>query len=69
MNYIQKANVSLFTHIALTLLLLLIALGACYMAITSIAARTYVLEINQRLYRDVAEHLVSETQPLKNGKL
>lgn len=39
------------------------------MVITSIAARTYVQEINQQLYGDVAKHLVKETQPLKQGQV
>lgn len=59
---------SLYWHISLTLLFLLLGLGAGYMVITSMAARTYVQEINQQLYHDVAEHLVAETHPLKNGQ-
>lgn len=66
----KKANdhFSLFWNIAFTLLLLLIGLGAGYIFVTSIAARTYVLEINQQLYGDVAKHIVKETQPIKNGQ-
>ena len=63
----QNEHFSLYWHIAVTLLFLLLGLGGGYMVITSIAARTYVQEINQQLYGDVAEHLVRETQPLKAG--
>lgn len=66
----KKANdhFSLYWNIALTLLLLLLGLGAGYIFVTSIAARTYVQEINQQLYGDVAKHIVKETQPLKDGQ-
>ena len=65
----KNEQFSLYWSIALTLLLLLLGLGAGYMIITSIAARTYVQEINQQLYGDVAQHLVKETQPLKQGQV
>lgn len=68
MKATDKGYFSLYWYISLTLLLLLTGLGAGYMFITSIAARTYIQEINQQLYKDVAEHLVQETQPLKNGQ-
>ena len=66
----KKANdhFSLYWNIAFTLLLLLLGLGAGYIFVTSIAARTYVQEINQQLYGDVAKHIVKETQPLKDGQ-
>ncbi|WP_367387964.1 ATP-binding protein [Lewinella sp. LCG006] len=68
MNKKTNDHFSLFWNIAFTLLLLLIGLGAGYIFVTSMAARTYVLEINQQLYGDVAKHIVKETQPIKSGK-
>ncbi len=65
----KNEQFSLYWSIALTLLFLLLGLGAGYMIITSMAATTYVQEINQQLYGDVAEHLVKETQPLKQGQV
>lgn len=63
----SNSHLSLYWNIAFTLLLLLLGLGAGYIFVTSIAARTYVKEINQQLYGDVAKHIVKETQPIKNG--
>ena len=65
----NNTQFSLYWSIALTLLFLLLGLGAGYMIITSMAARTYVQEINQQLYGDVAKHLVKETKPLKQGQV
>ncbi|MEM9887985.1 MAG: HAMP domain-containing sensor histidine kinase [Bacteroidota bacterium] len=57
----------LYWKISLTLLLLLLLLGIGYVYITAYTAQRHFDEVNQKLYRGVAEHLVQETQPLKNG--
>lgn len=69
MSETQKTgkSFSFYGLIALTLFLLLSGLGTAYMFVTLSAAKVYVKDINQQLYRDVAQHLVKETQPIKQG--
>lgn len=58
----------LYLKIATTLLLLLIILGVVYAVISAYTSQRYFQETNQRLYGNVAEYLVRETKPLKQGK-
>ena len=57
----------LYRRISLTLLLLLLLLGIGYVWITTYVSQRHFGEVNQHLYRDVAAHIVQETQPIKNG--
>jgi len=68
MNTIKSSN-KLYWKISATLLLLLVVLGLCYIVITSFTSRHYFQEVNQRLYGNIAQHLVEETQPLVNGQV
>jgi len=63
----MKAQNKLYWKISFTLLSLLLLLGVGYVLITASTAKRHFGEVNQQLYSGVAEHLVKETQPLKNG--
>ncbi len=63
----MKAGTKLYWKISMTLLGLLIILGVGYILITSYTSNRYFQEVNQRLYGDIASHLVKETKPLING--
>ncbi|MEL6719740.1 MAG: hypothetical protein AAFP82_13585, partial [Bacteroidota bacterium] len=63
----MKAQNKLYWKISLTLLSLLLLLGVGYVLITASTAKRHFGEVNQQLYRGVAEHLVQETKPLKKG--
>lgn len=60
-------NNLLYWKIFTTLLLLLVLLGIGYIFISTYTVQRYGLEVNQHMHRDVAAHLVRETQPIKNG--
>jgi len=60
----------LFWKISFVLLLLLILLGIGYMSITAYTAQNYMHEVNQKLQRNVAAHIVQEVQPeIKGGEI
>ncbi len=63
----MKTGNKLYWKISITLLLLLIILGIGYILISSYTSNRYFQEVNQRLYGDIASHLVKETKPLVNG--
>jgi len=63
----MSAGRRLYWKISLTLLILLIVLGIGYILITSYTSNRYFQEVNQRLYGNIASHLVKETKPLING--
>ena len=63
----MKTGNKLYWKISLTLLSLLIILGVGYILINSYTSNRYFQEVNQRLYGDIAAHLVQETNPLING--
>ncbi|MEM0993877.1 MAG: HAMP domain-containing sensor histidine kinase [Bacteroidota bacterium] len=63
----MKTQNKLYWKISFALLSLLFLLGICYVLITASTAQKHFGEVNQKLYRGVAEHLVQETHPLKNG--
>jgi signal transduction histidine kinase len=58
---------SLFFKISATFLVILLLLGVAYIWITTDSADRYMQEANQRLNASLAEHVVHEIQPLKNG--
>jgi len=58
----------LFWKIAAVFTLLLLVLGITYLFIGSNISRSYFNEVNQHLYGDVAAHLATSTQPIRNGK-
>jgi len=59
----------LFCKIALALLVLLAAVSVAYNFIAHYVAEDYILEINQKLYGDIASHTVKEVKPMVNGKI
>jgi signal transduction histidine kinase len=58
---------SLFWKISAVFAALLTILGIVYIVIASQVSRQYFMQINQRLYGDIASNLVGITKPLKNG--
>lgn len=58
----------LYWKISATLLLLLVLLGVVYVFVSAYTTQNFFHEVNQRLYGDVAEHIVQETQPIKGGE-
>ncbi|MDP5168775.1 MAG: HAMP domain-containing histidine kinase [Bacteroidia bacterium] len=60
---------SLYWRISLGLMLLLFSLGTGYLWITSFTAQRFLKEQNQRLYGDIAPHMVQEVKPLVNGNV
>ncbi len=63
----MKEGQKLYWKISLAFLCMMIILGLGYIFITTYTSNRYFQEINQRLYGDIASHLVKETQPLVNG--
>ncbi len=59
----------LYIKISVTLLGLLTLLGLGYIFISTYTAQRYYQEVNQHMHRYLAAHLVSETNPIKNGKV
>ena len=65
----SKLNL-LFWKIALALLVLLAAVSVAYNYIAQYVAEDYILEINQKLYGDIAAHTVQEVKPrVINGQI
>lgn len=60
---------SLFFKISAIFLVILLLLGVAYIWITTNSADRYMQEANQRLNASLAEHVVHEIQPLKNGEV
>jgi signal transduction histidine kinase len=58
----------LFWKIAAVFTLLLSILGITFLIIGSYFSRAYFNEVNQHLYGNVAAHLATSTQPIRNGK-
>ncbi|MEM7575186.1 MAG: HAMP domain-containing sensor histidine kinase [Bacteroidota bacterium] len=50
-------------------LLMLIVIGGLYVAISHYINADYVSEVNQKLYGGIAEHTVSEVQPMLDGQI
>jgi len=60
---------TLYWKISAALLLTLALVGLGYLFISSYTARQYLQEANQKLYGDVATHMVKETKPIVDGKV
>ena len=58
----------LYWKISATILLMMALMGVVYLLVSVHTAHNYFREVNQRLYGDVALHMVKETKPLVNGK-
>lgn len=57
----------LFWKISAVFTIWLIILGIVYLMIASYTSRRFFYEVNQQLYGDIAAHLSTSTQPIKNG--
>ena len=64
-----KVQRSLVWRLSLALLGILILLGLSYVLITSYSARRYYQETTQRLNAHVAEHMLLEVNPFKDGEV
>src|SRR3954454_16394285 len=62
-----KSNL-LFWKIAAVFTVLLTVLGIVFFLIASKFSKSYYTAAHQELYGDIAQHLATFTQPLKNGK-
>src|SRR6185312_13079510 len=62
-----KGNL-LFWKITAVFTVLLIVLGIVFVIIASRFSKTYYTSAHQELYGDIAHHLATFTQPIKNGK-
>lgn len=60
---------SLYWRISLVFTLVMLVVGFAYIMITTIASKNYFLETTQRLNASVADYLVKEAPPFKNGKV
>lgn len=58
----------LFWKIAAVFTMVLIALGIAFAFVVPQFSKSYYTAAHQELYGDIAQHLASFTQPLKNGK-
>jgi len=58
----------LFWKIAVVFTSLLLFLGIGYVWIASHISKTYIHEVHQQLYGDIATHVASSTHPFKNDK-
>ena len=57
----------LYWKISATFLFVMALVGVVYVLVSVYTARNYFREVNQRLYGDIARHMVKETKPLVNG--
>lgn len=60
---------SFYWRIALAITLVMTVVGFAYIMITTIASKNYFLETTQKLNASVAEYLVKEAPPFKNGEV
>lgn len=60
---------SLYGKLAAILLLLLCLIGILYIGLTLFTTQRYLQEVNQRLNRDLAEHLASGRNLIKEGRV
>jgi signal transduction histidine kinase len=61
-------NNLLFWKIAAVFTIVLVVLGLVFILIASQFSRSYYMAAHQELYGDIAKHLATFTQPIKNGK-
>ncbi len=60
---------NLYSRLAAVLLVLFLLIGVMYILLTLYTTRLYFQEVNQKLNRILAQHLVSEQILLKNGRI
>jgi two-component system, OmpR family, sensor kinase len=60
---------SLFARLTIALLLVFCLLGVLLVSVTLLSSRLYQEEVMQKLNRDLAEHIVSDTKIIMNGKI
>ncbi|GAB3229074.1 HAMP domain-containing histidine kinase [Algoriphagus aestuariicola] len=60
---------SLYWRISFSFILVLLLIGASYVYITASNAREYYQETTQKLNSEVAEYLIKEVNPFKDGKI
>lgn len=60
---------SLYWRLSLSFLIILLIVAFAYIIITSIAANKYFQETTQRLNSEVANYLLAETPPFKDGEV
>jgi signal transduction histidine kinase len=66
---LKNFRTSLVWRISLGLFLILLVLGVSYVGITAYSARNYFNETTQKLHANVAEHMLLEVTPFKDGKV
>ena len=60
---------TLYAKLALGLLVLLVAVGAVYTAITLTITDTYMRQLNQEINRDLAHNIVADRNLVEEGRL
>ncbi len=60
---------TLYARLALVLVLLFMAVGILYVVISTSATRQYLVQLNQRLNRDLARNLVADRNLVAEGRL
>ncbi|MGD8376940.1 MAG: ATP-binding protein [Acidobacteriota bacterium] len=60
---------SLYAKLSLALLAVLAIIGVLYLLVTLVTTRVFLQEVNQKLDRDVAEHLVAEVPLFVGGQV
>ena len=60
---------SLYTRLALGLVLLLFVIGVLYTALNTFATKKFIGELNQDLHRSLAQNLVADMNLVEQGKL
>ena len=66
---LKNIKKSLYWRLSLSFLIILLILGFSYVVITLIASNNYHQETTQRLNAEVADYLLKETPPFKNGEV
>jgi signal transduction histidine kinase len=65
----KKYGNGLFIRISLSFVIMLIIIGFAYVISTTLVTQNYFKETTQRLNADVANYLLNETPPFKNGEV
>ena len=60
---------SLFAKLTIALLIIFCLLGLLFVSVTLFSTNLYQQEVMQKLNREIAEHIVKDTEILQNGKL
>jgi len=65
----NKFMKSLYWRISFVFTLLLMVVGFAYIIITTVASKNYFLETTQKLNASIADYLIKEAPPFKNGEV